>query len=85
MTTVICHCPLCGTISHVTCDENAYDRYVTTRTPIQEIFPDMTIQNRELLISGMCLACQGRFFEESDDDCDFDGDCENCPYEVCPN
>ena len=36
--TVTCHCPLCGKVSFVTCDEDAYDRYVTTSTPIQEIF-----------------------------------------------
>ena len=65
--TVICHCPLCGTISEVTCDAVAYDRYVTTRTPIQEIFPDMPISTRELLISGMCIPCQSSFFEEDED------------------
>lgn len=85
MTTVTCHCPMCGTISHVTCDEDAYDRYVTTPTPIQEIFPNMDLHTREILISGMCIPCQERFFVEDDDDCPFDGDCENCPYEVCPN
>lgn len=76
MTTVICHCPLCGTISHVTCDEDAYDRYATTSTPIQEIFPDMDLHTREILISGMCLDCQASFFEEDDDDCD--GMCDLC-------
>ena len=76
-TTVICHCPLCGTISHVTCDADAYDRYATTRTPIQEIFPDMDLHTREILISGMCLDCQARFFVEDDED-ECDGDCEEC-------
>ena len=83
--TVICHCPLCGAISHVTCDEDAYDRYVTTRTPIQEIFPDMDLHTRELLISGMCLDCQNRFFTEDDED-ECDGDCEECEaWAECPD
>ena len=85
MTTVICHCPLCGTVSHVTCDEKAYDMYVTTRTPIQEIFPDLDLHTRELLISGMCLDCQASFFEE-DDDNECDGDCEECEaWAECPD
>lgn len=75
--TVTCHCPLCGKVSFVTCDEDAYDRYVTTRTPIQEIFPDMDLHTRELLISGMCLDCQASFFEEDEDEEEED------PYEGC--
>jgi len=86
--TVTCHCPLCGKVSFVTCDEDAYDRYVTTSTPIQEIFPDMDLHTRELLISGMCLPCQARFFvedeEEDEDMCD--GICALCEYgDTCPN
>lgn len=86
MINVTCHCPMCGTISEVTCDANLYDQYVTTSTPIQEIFPDMTLQERELLISGMCLACQGRFFvEDEEDDEDLcDGWCDECADFNCP-
>lgn len=83
MTTVTCHCPMCGTISHVTCDEDAYDRYVTSRTPIQEIFPNMDLHTREILISGMCLDCQRFFFEEDDDDCN--GACNVCCNIDCPS
>lgn len=80
--TVTCYCPLCGKVSFVTCDKEAYDRYVTTRTPIQEIFPDMDLHTRELLISGMCLDCQASFFE-SDDECD--GECDVCCDFDCPS
>ena len=82
MTTVVCQCPLCGAISNVTCDEDAYFRYVSTNATIQEVFPDMELHTREILISGMCIPCQERFFVE-DDDCEYDGDCENCPCEEC--
>ena len=86
--TVTCHCPLCGKISFVTCDADAYDEYATTRTPIQEIFPDMDLHTRELLISGMCLPCQERFFVEDDEDDDemCDGVCTLCAFgDTCPN
>lgn len=66
--TVNCRCPLCGAISHVTCDEDAYQEYVNTPTPIQEIFPDMDPSTREMLISGMCEPCQIRFFEADDEE-----------------
>lgn len=86
MITVIRRCPFCGTISHVTCDEKAYDIYATTRTPIQEIFPDMDLHTRELLISGMCFNCQASFFEDDDDDSECDGDCEECEaWAECPD
>ena len=84
MTTVFCHCPLCGAVSRVTCDEDAYEQYVTTGTPIQEIFPDMDLSTRELLISGMCIPCQEKFFVEDEDDCPYHGECESCSYEECP-
>ncbi len=82
--TVTCHCPMCGKVSFVTCDEEKYLQYATTSTPIQEIFPDMDLHTRELLISGMCLPCQEAFFVEDEDDCPYHGECERCPYEECP-
>ena len=85
LTTVICGCPMCGATSTVECDADAYFKYVSTSTPIQEIFPNMDLRTRELLISGMCIPCQEKFFtEEDEDDCPFDGDCADCPYEECP-
>jgi len=66
--TVNCRCPLCGNISTVTCDDDAYQEYVNTPTPIQDIFPDMDPSTREMLISGMCLPCQEAFFDEDNED-----------------
>ena len=83
MITVDCRCPLCGKISSVTCDKDAYQEYISTRTPIQEIFPDMELSTREMLISGMCLPCQEAFFVEDDEDCD--GECDVCLDFDCPS
>ena len=66
-TLVIRKCPMCGKVSKIECDAEGYVTYMTTRTPIQEIFPDMPISTRELLISGMCIPCQSSFFEEDED------------------
>ena len=75
-TLVIRRCPMCGKVSKIECDAEGYVTYMTTRIPIQEIFPDMDLHTREILISGMCLDCQASFFEEDDDDCD--GVCDLC-------
>ena len=84
MSTVICCCPMCGKTSEVACDDDKYYTYVTTSTPIQEIFPDMDLHTRELLISGMCLDCQESFFEMDDDDA-CDGECDVCCDFDCPS
>ena len=84
MSTVICCCPMCGKTSEVACDADKYYTYVTTSTPIQEIFPDMDLHTRELLISGMCLDCQESFFEMDDDDA-CDGECDVCCDFDCPS
>ena len=78
-TTVTCVCPLCGAVTHVMCDADAYAKYAYTNALIQNAFPNMDIHTRETLISGMCLACQDRFFVEEDDDCD--GVCDLCSFQ----
>lgn len=83
MTTVTCVCPLCGAVTHVACDVDAYTKYAYTRALIQDVFPDMDIHTRETLISGMCLPCQESFFVEDKDDCD--GECDVCCDFDCPS
>ena len=75
-------CPMCGKISSVTCDRDAWRTWESGGCLIQEAFPDMDIHTREILISGMCLECQESFFVEDDDDCD--GECDVCTDYDCP-
>lgn len=84
-TLVIRRCPMCGKVSKIECDAEGYITYMTTSTPIQEIFPNMDLHTRELLISGMCFPCQEKFFVEDDED-ECDGDCEECEaWAECPD
>lgn len=78
---VDCRCPMCGAISHILCDEVAWDAYEDGALA-QEAFADMDLHTRETIISGMCLSCQDRFFIEDDEDCD--GDCITCTDFDCP-
>lgn len=66
--TVIRRCPLCGKISNVVCEENAWRAYADGALA-RDAFAYMDLRTRETLISGMCLPCQKSFFEE-DDECD---------------
>lgn len=82
-TLVIRRCPMCGKASKIECDAEGYVTYMTTSTPIQEIFPDMDLTTRETLISGMCVSCQESFFMEDDEE-DCDGECSTCEHYDCP-
>ena len=74
-------CPFCGAISNIPCDENALARY-DAGALVQDAFPQMDPVTREILVSGMCRACQSSFFEEEEEDCD--GECSTCEHYDCP-
>lgn len=65
--TITCRCPLCGSISHISCKKTAWRAYETGALA-QEAFADMDITTRETIISGMCEPCQTRFFEVDDEE-----------------
>lgn len=73
-------CPFCGAISNIPCDEDALAQY-DAGALVQDAFPQMDLVTREILVSGMCRACQSRFFGEEDDYDREDactGGCDNC-------
>lgn len=76
------HCPMCGKISSVSCDNNAWRAWESGDLLVQEAFPDMDIHTREILVSGMCIECQESLFIEDEDDCD--GKCDVCTDYDCP-
>lgn len=81
--TVTCRCPLCGAVSFVSCDEQAWDQYEHGALA-QDAFADLSIWERESIISGMCEHCQIQFFEVEDlDDCS--GECDICADFDCPS
>ena len=74
-------CPFCGAISNIPCDKDALARY-DAGALVQDAFPQMDPVTREILVSGMCRACQSSFFEEEEEDCD--GECNTCEHYDCP-
>lgn len=64
---ITCRCPMCGSISHISCKKTAWYAYEAGALA-QDAFPSMDLRTRETLISGMCEPCQIRFFETDDEE-----------------
>ena len=61
METIIRKCPVCGasTVLEVPAEElAAYEAGAL----VQDAFPDLSITERETIITGMCRSCQKKFF-----------------------
>jgi len=56
-------CKKCNVNHTITLDKERYIKW-QTRTRIQEVFPEMDIDTRELLISGICGSCFDKLFSE---------------------
>lgn len=55
-------CRDCGDIFEITVDATAYNRWLAGAL-IQECFPKMSADVRELLISGICGKCFDKIFK----------------------
>lgn len=60
-----CTCIDCKKEILLPCTKEQYIEYrkIPREKAIQDIFPEMSIENRELFISGMCPECQNSFLE----------------------
>lgn len=50
-------CPLCGTEYEMNMTDEQYNKYIEGEDNIQNIFPDWPVDEREMLISGICGKC----------------------------
>ena len=83
--TIETRCPFCGAINHVAVFEADYDRWIDGEL-VQNAFPYLTADEKELLVSGLCLDCQKEVFDYDDDydeEPDIDLDCGFDPYLGC--
>ena len=75
-------CVWCGEENDIECDKAAWEEYQGGAL-IQDAFPQLDVVTREMLISGMCPACQAAFYDAEDEDDDnenlCDGVCDLCP------
>lgn len=71
MTTVSIRCPFCGQTQelHMTADQYArYCKWAAKRGPIQDILPDLTADQREQLMTGICPTCWDSMLYEDEDE-----------------
>lgn len=58
-------CCVCGTTHFFELDAEAYDAW-QTNTKIQDAFPELSVADREILISGTCDECFHKLFSSED-------------------
>lgn len=61
-----CNCESCGKDVTIIGSEDQWNDLVTTTKNIQDIFPDLSADDREILISGICGSCYDKLFSEDD-------------------
>ena len=72
MAHIAAQCTCCGNIIQIPCSDETYVQAqfwnaATDPRSIQEVFPDISPQYRELFISGVCPACWDVMFGEEED------------------
>lgn len=59
-------CPFCGKYERFDFTPDQIHRYMTEyrdrQKPVQVVFPDLTPEEREFLMTGMCRECQHEVF-----------------------
>lgn len=61
-------CPVCGKSHELKVNGDALDHYLYTGALIQNVFPDLKPEERELLITGIDAACWIDTFAEGGSD-----------------
>ena len=68
-------CKFCGEELTVEADEKKFARF-DAGEHIQDVFPELNVNERELMISGICGRCFDEMFDDEDD-----GECsQNEPF-----
>lgn len=62
------HCRICGSKHILTMNEFQWDEYLSGVGYAQDIFPNWTHEERELLITQICGPCFDKMFPEEDED-----------------
>lgn len=70
-------CPFCHKYHLVEVDIKDFYAWHDGEKLVQDAFPYLSANEREMLISGICPTCWDKMFPPEEDPCE--GDCENCP------
>jgi hypothetical protein len=79
-------CPFCGAITPIEVNADDYAAWQAGEL-VQNAFPYLDAEDREVLISGICYDCQSEVFDEDEDDYeDYEDDVDEMgfnPYMGC--
>lgn len=64
-------CPCCGVHTYLALDIEAVDEW-RNGALAQNVFPELSVTDRETIISGLCEDCQSEIFGEEEDDSDYE-------------
>lgn len=60
-------CPICGKVSKLEVDDTALMAYNAGIGKIQQMFPDLKPEERELIQTGICNTCWNDMFKEDEE------------------
>lgn len=55
-------CPFCGRMTEILMSEYEAHLYYDPDMNVKDIFPNLAPEQREIMISGMCIKCQRKNF-----------------------
>lgn len=67
-------CPFCGKVSTLTLPTDGYTAWKLNGVLVQDAFPALSAEDRELLISGICPTCWDGMFPDEEEEEDYDED-----------
>lgn len=68
---IITSCPFCGEINEIAVSEDDYWDWQDGAL-VQDAFPYLTVDEREMLISGICPDCWNDMFPEDEEEIEWD-------------
>ena len=77
-------CPFCGKVSVLTLPTDGYTAWKLNGVLVQDAFPALSAEDRELLISGICPTCWDGMFpdeEEEEEEENWYDNLDDDPYE----
>lgn len=79
MITLITTCPFCGRENSINVREEDYSAWQDGAL-VQDAFPYLSADEREMLISGICPTCWNDTFSDEEEDEDFEPDYDECGF-----
>lgn len=65
---VVRTCPDCGDSKILTVDGESFLRWMAKEIPVQEAFPELSEDDRERMLTGICPPCWDELAKEYDED-----------------